>query len=97
MTVEAIEENGAYKPSEPAPQQENEQEYCEGTIMLPCCCKLHTRTQILKLGPQTIDQLKDLLQATTANYEASGYRVLAHSLVDVGAGWLLGLTIAWYA
>lgn len=96
MTLEAIEENGAYKPNEPAPQQE-EQEYCEGKIMLPCCCKLQTRTQILNIGPQTEAQLITLLQTTVSNYEASGYLILAHSLIDTGAGWALGLTIGWYA
>ena len=96
MTLEAVEKNGAFEPNEPAPQQD--QEYCEGKIMMPCCCpQLHTRTQILNIGPQTIQQLQQLLQQTVSNYEAQGYLVLAHSIMDAGAGWKLGLTIGWYA
>ncbi len=95
--MNAVEENGAYKPSEDAPQTQ-EQEYCEGKIMMPCCCpRLYTRTQILQLGPQSEPDLQNLLQTTVSNYEASGYLVLGHSLIDTGAGWVLGLTIGWYA
>lgn len=84
-------------PSEPAPQQTNE-EYCEGTIRIPCCCpKLMTRTFIVPIGPQTEPQVAGFMSTTVNNYEANGYLILGHSLVDTGAGWLLGLTVGWYA
>ena len=102
MTVEAVKDGDAYKPNADAPGTQDEHELCEaeiqGMIKMPCCCpRLYTRTQILSLGPQTEAQLVNLLQSTVSNYEASGYLVLAHSLIDTGAGWALGLTIGWYA
>ena len=84
-------------PDAPAPQQ-NEPEYCHGTIKMECCCpRLYTRTFIVPIGPQTEPQVTTFLGNTVTSYESNGYLVMAHGLVDVGAGWLLTLTIGWYA
>ena len=94
--MENVQKTDGCEPNEPAPQQETE--YCEGTFkMEKCCCKLNSRTFIVSIGPQTEPQLAAFTQNTVSNYEANGYVVLAHSLVDTGSGWLLGLTIGWTA
>ncbi len=68
-----------------------------GRIVLNCeCCRLVSRTNIVNIGPQTEASLITFLQGTVNAYEGMGYVVLAHSLVDTGSGWLLGLTVAWY-
>ena len=70
----------------------------EGTVKIECCCPmLYTRTLGIALGPQTEPQLAAAVGGTAQAYEASGYRVIAHSLVDTGSGWQLFLTIGWYA
>lgn len=85
------------EPSQPAPQQ-TENPMCNGTFQMECCCpKLRTRTFALQLGPMTEAQLRTYIQNTVNAYESSGYMILGHSLVDIGAGWMLGLTVGWYA
>lgn len=83
----------------PTPQQK---EPCTGTItgtvQMECCCpRLYTRTFALLLPPDFAANIQGTIQSTVNNYESNGYLVLAHSLTDSGGGWLLGLTIGWYA
>jgi hypothetical protein len=73
----------------------------QGTIRLECdgcggCEKLKTETNIISVPPQTEGNFANFLQTTVSNYENDGYLILAHSVVDVGGGWLVGLTIGWY-
>ena len=72
--------------------------HINGTVSLHCCCpRLHSRTWAVEVGPRTEPQLRSYAASTLNAYEAAGYVVLAHSLVDAGAGWILTLTIGWYA
>lgn len=83
-------------PSEPAPQIE-EQEYCEGTIKMQCCCpRLQTRSWALSIGPQNTEQARAFVQNTAQTWEANGYIVLAYGITDIGGGWLLTLTVGYY-
>lgn len=96
-----VEQKDGCKPDTPA-QPQATKDPCtgeiHGTVSMECCCPmLRTRTFIVSIGPQTEPQVAAYLQNTVNAYEGSGYMILAHSLVDVGAGWLLGLTVAWYA
>ena len=100
--VKAVLQDDCCRPDCPPPTTENEP--CEGDIQLAgkialeCCCpRLYTQTQIVAIGPQSEASLVTFLQGTVTAYETSGYLVLAHSLIDTGAGWALGLTIGWYA
>lgn len=69
-----------------------------GTVTMECCCpRQYTRTFIVNIGPQSEGALITYLQNTVNAYENAGYQIVAHSLVDVGAGWLLGLTVGYYA
>ncbi len=86
------------------PPPGTQQEPCEadvqlaGKLTMECCCpRLYTRTQIVNIGPQSEASLINFLQGTVNAYETTGYLVLAHSLIDTGAGWALGLTVGWYA
>ena len=91
-------------PQEPPPS--TDQEPCQGTltgsisgtVTMDCCCpRLYSRTFIVTIGPQSEGSLVAFLQNTVNSYENMGYVVLAHSLIDTGAGWVLGLSIGWYA
>ena len=100
--VKAIVEQDCCRPDCPPPG--TQEQPCEGDIqlagkvVLDCCCpRLYSRTQIVNIGPQSEANLINFLQNTVSAYEAQGYIVLAHSLIDVGAGWVLGLSVAWYA
>jgi hypothetical protein len=65
---------------------------------MECCCPtLRTRTFHLNIGPQSEASLIAFLSATTVAYESAGYLVMGHSVADIGAGWLLNLSIGWYA
>lgn len=98
------------EPSTPAPTPQQE-EPCEGVLTgrahgcleiegkveMPCCCpQLRSQTFIVPINPQGIPQLQGFLQNTVTAYENQGYVILAHSLIDSGSGWVLGLTIGWY-
>jgi len=90
------------EPNMPCPQPEPRD--CEGDITLQgklvmeCCCpQLRTKTFIINIGPQTEASLFTFLQNTVDSWESNGYLVMAHSLVDTGAGWGLGLTVGYYA
>lgn len=89
------------KPSEPC-DPPTTQNVCEGQITgvmtYECCCPLlYTRSFIVNIGPQSEGALIAYLQSTVSAYEAANFRVIAHSLIDTGSGWVLGLTIGWYA
>ncbi len=104
---DAIKTGDCYGPTGPPPEPptpQAEHENCEGTIegqiKLHChthCLRLKSHTMVLVLGPQSEADLVTLIQGTAQAYEASGYVVLAHNLADTGAGWVLGLTIGYYA
>ncbi len=69
-----------------------------GKLTMECCCpQMYTRTFFIQLGPQTEPQLNAFVNGTVAAWEGAGYLVLAHSIVDTGAGWMIGLTVGWYA
>ncbi len=75
----------------------HEHDHCEGTIKLDChCAKLRTQTFIVNIGPQSEPSLNSFLQTTVNAWEAAGFLILGHSLIDTGAGWMLGLTVGWY-
>ena len=100
--VEPVNQGDHCEPNVPPPTTEEER--CEadvqlaGKLYLECCCpRLYSETQIVNIGPQSEGDLQAFLQGTVNAYEGVGYVVLAHSLVDTGAGWLLGLTVGWYA
>ena len=100
--VKPVIQNDCACPDVPPPT--TEQEPCEadiqlaGKLFLECCCpRLYTRTQIIQIGPQSEGNLQAFLQGTVNAYEGAGYVVLGHSLIDTGAGWLLGLTVGWFA
>lgn len=68
-----------------------------GRIQMNCdCCKLRTRTQIIQVPPQTETSFDGFLQAQVDAVENAGKLVLAHSIVDAGAGWIVGLTVGEY-
>lgn len=107
--VGAVKKDGHYGPEAPAPDVRENDEPCEGTIegtstlsgtirfKGDCCCpKLKTETLIIDTGPIGDAALVTLLQATTQDYEANNYLVLAHSLLDAGGSRVIGLTIGWY-
>ena len=105
MALQVVQKADRCEPSEPAPQQQD-QEPCQGTLegsisgtlRMDCCCpRLITRTFIIQLPPQQVSNLLQVLQNTVGAYENNGYMVLAHSLTDTGGGWMLGLTIGYYA
>ena len=97
-------DNDCCKPDCPPPSTQDEpctgtlSGAITGTVTMDCCCpRLYSRTFILNPPPQTIAQLQTYLQNTVSAYENSGYIVLAHSVTDAGGGWVVGLTVAWYA
>lgn len=101
--VQAKQEANRCTPDCPAPQPQQE-EPCEGEVRLtgalvmPCCCpRLHTRSFAIQVGPQTEAQVQAYIQATVNAWEGAGYLIMAHSLTDIGGGWLLNLTVGWYA
>ena len=78
----------------PVPQEET----CKGTISLDCHCpRLFTRTFVQNIGPQTEPALRANVQTTANAWEAGGYVVQALNVLDTGAGWMLTLTVGWYA
>lgn len=104
-TVQNKADSKCCQPDCPAPPG-TDQEPCTGTLQgaitgtvtMECCCpRLYSRTFIVQVPPQTEGSLQAYLQNTVNAYEAGGYVVLAHSLVDAGAGWMLGLSVGWYA
>jgi len=91
------------EPSHPAPV-DHVDETCEAEVTLSgklhgltCCCPhLVTRTFAIDVGPRTEAQLRAFNQGTANAWEAAGYLIQAHSLIDTGAGWMLLLTVGWY-
>ncbi len=91
-------------PSHPAPgQHDDHDEHCkgeiQGTVTLHCdnhCHQLRTRTMIVAISPRTEPQLRAFELATFQAWENAGYLIMAHSLIDTGAGWSLTFTVAWY-
>jgi hypothetical protein len=68
----------------------------QGRIMMQCdCCgcRFKTKTTILQVPPQTEQSFDQFLQTQVDNIENSGKLVIAHSIVDAGAGWIVGLTV----
>lgn len=91
-------------PDCPAPNPQTDEEPCiadvalTGQLTMQCCCpRLYTRSFFTQLAPQTEAQLKTYGDGTVAAWEGAGYLIMAHSIVDTGAGWMLGLTVGWYA
>jgi hypothetical protein len=93
------------------PDPSDDKSYCEGTlegqgsmqfsgaIRLECdCCgsRFKTKTQILQVPPQTEQSFDSFLQAQVDAIENAGKLVIAHSIVDAGAGWIVGLTVGEY-
>ena len=71
----------------------------QGRIRLECdCCgaRFKTKTQIIQVPPQTEGSFDSFLQAQVDAIENSGKLVIAHSIVDAGAGWIVGLTVGEY-
>jgi hypothetical protein len=71
----------------------------QGRIMMECdCCgsRFKTKTQILQVPPQTETSFDAFLQAQVDAIENAGKLVIAHSIVDAGAGWIVGLTVGEY-
>lgn len=92
-------------PSQPVPTPQ-EPDVCDsqfsgnlsGVIKMACCCpKLRTRTFVIQVPPQGNPVYAAFLTTTINAWEAAGYLVIAHHAVDVGGGWVLVLTVGWYA
>ncbi len=71
-----------------------------GTIQLECedeskCCKLQSVTVVIEVSASTIVDLMNQVQSLANSYEAQGYPVLAHSMVDSGPNWVIGLTVGY--
>ncbi len=72
-------------------------EDCTGTISLKCHCPLlRTKTFVLALPPQTEAQLAAFETNTFNAWENAGFLVMAHSILDTGAGWGFAFTVGWY-
>lgn len=70
---------------------------CDGTLRIHCCCpQLTTSTFTHDFGPQTEAQLLAAADSLLSAWEAAGYLVIAHSLVDTGAGWAMVITVGAY-
>jgi len=91
-------------PDHPAPDPGHDHDgdckgVIQGNVTLHCdnhCHRLRTRSFVINIPPQTEPAMRAFEQATFNAWENGGYLVMAHSIVDVGAGWNLSLTIAWY-
>lgn len=109
--VQAVINGEHCEPSTPAPTPQNE-EPCEGeivgkahgclditgTVTMPCCCpRLYTRTFVIDLPPQSNPSVSGTIQATVNAWEAAGYLILAHGVMDTGPGYRVTLTVGWYA
>ena len=78
------------------PEPVNEQ--CEGRFTFECCCpRLRTQTFVINIGPQTEPQLRTFVGNTANAWEAGGFVIQAVNVLDTGAGWMLTLTVGWYA
>lgn len=69
----------------------------QGTIQLECegenkFCKLQSVTVVTEIVASTIADLMNQIQSLANSYESQGYPVLAHSMVDSGPNWVVGLT-----
>ena len=102
--VQAVFKNNTIHPDCPAPTPQQE-EPCEGELQgsitgkvyLKCCCpRLYTATAILEIGPQTVAQLRAILQNTASAWETNNYLLLGSHITDTGGGWIVGLHIGWY-
>lgn len=58
--------------------------------------RLKTHSVHVNIPPRDSETLFEYLTLTTNSLEAAGYRIINHSLMDKGGGWLLSLTIGWY-
>ena len=68
---------------------------CAGTVNLQCP-RMRSKTIIAKLNQAPFNGLRTQMQDLVDYYEGQDYVVLAHSLVDVGAGWMVGLSVGYY-
>lgn len=100
MALEVIQQADHCGPSEPPPTPQSEHDCTgtiQGTVRMECCCpRLMTRTFVVNIGPQSEPSLIAFILATAGAWEASGYLILGHSIVDAGAGWVFGFTVGWY-
>jgi len=80
------------------PHHHDDHSLCHGSIKLDCVCPmLKTKTFVLNIGPQTEVSLNSFQVTTFNSWEVAGYLIMAHSLVDTGAGWGFAFTVGWYA
>ena len=80
----------------PGTQQEHECDISLTGKLRMCCPCLMSRTFVIDLNPSDLASMKAAVGTTAQAYEAGGWIVLGHSFADVGAGWVLFLTIGWY-
>ena len=84
---------------EPMPQQQSDGDCCHQTMELrihtPYRWQQVTSTVGVDIPPQSEADMMAFISNTAQAFEAAGYRIQAHSLVDKGAGWIFFVTIGW--
>lgn len=66
-----------------------------GTLHQKYRWEQRTHTMLVALPPMTEADMHAAVIATCTGWEAQGFRIQAHSLVDTGGGWTMFLTVGW--
>ncbi len=86
-------------PSHAHEEHHDEDNHCHGTVELKCnnhCHQLRTRSFVVNVPPQNEVQLRAFIQNTFNAWQNAGYLIMAHSVIDTGAGWTFAFTVGFY-